>query len=194
MTPRRLKVPRQFVLSSLLLFAFLGPASPAQSQAWPFDQPFMPQRGRLGIQVQPMTPELREYFKAPSDRGLLVTHIDANSPAARAGLRVGDVIVLASGQPMRRPFDLVRVVGRVSAGGSLELKIIRDAREQTLTVEPEGKPTPWMDPEYWSEWFGRSLRPGTESLRRRLDDLERRLEELERKFEQLRQPNERHST
>jgi membrane-associated protease RseP (regulator of RpoE activity) len=154
----------------------------------------MPQRGRLGIQIQPMTPELREYFKAPSDRGLLVTHIDANSPAARAGLRVGDVIVTARGEPMRRPFDLVRVVGRVSAGGSLELRIIRDGHERTLTVQPGGEPMPWVDPEYWSEWFGRSLRPGTESLRRRLDDLERRLEELERKLEQQRQPNEKYST
>jgi hypothetical protein len=187
-------VPRQSVLPCLLLLALLGPASSARAQAWPFDQPFMPQRGRLGVQIQPMTTELREYFKAPSDRGLLVTHIDANSPAARAGLCVGDVIVTARGEPMHWPFDLVRVVGRVPAGESLELRIIRDGHERTLTVQLEGEAMPWVDPEYWGEWFGRSLRPRTESLRRRLDDLERRLEELERKLEQQHQPDEQHST
>jgi len=95
---------------------------------------------------------------------------------------------------MRQPFDLVKVVGRVPAGESLELRIIRDGRERTLTVEPEGGPTPWVDPEYWSDWLGKGLRQGTESLRRRLDDLERRLEELERKLEQQHQPDEKHPT
>jgi membrane-associated protease RseP (regulator of RpoE activity) len=141
-----------------------------------------------------MTTELREYFKAPSDRGLLVTHVDPDGPAARAGLRVGDVIVTARGEPMRRPFDLMLVVGRVPAGERVDLRIIRNGREQTLTVEPEGEPTPWMDPEYWREWFRRGLQPGTESLRRRLDDIQRRLEELERKLEQQHQPDEKHST
>ena len=182
------------LLPSLLLVVFLGPASHAQPPSWPFEQPFMPHRGRLGVQIQPMTAELREYFKAPSDRGLLVTRVDPDGPAARAGLHVGDVILTAGGAPLERPFDLVKAVGRVPAGQTLELRVIREGHERTFNVEPQGAATPWVDPDYWGEWMEKGLQQGTESLRRRLDDLQRRLEELERKLDPHPQPDEKQRT
>ena len=150
-----------------------------------FDLPFMPHRGRIGVHVQPMTPELREYFKAPSDRGVLVTSVDADRPAARGGLRVGDVIVSGDSRPIREPYDLVKVVGGVSAEGTLELRVLRDGKEYTLSVEPEAGPTPWVDPERWNEWLKRGLRHGSEGLRRRLGELEQRLKEIEQRLDNL---------
>lgn len=185
---------RQSVLPCLLLAALVGRTSLAETPTWPLNQPFMPHRARLGVQIQPMTTELREYFQAPPDRGLLVTLVAPQGPGARAGLHVGDVIVTAAGQPMRRPFDLVKVVGRVPRGQSLELRVIRDSHERTLTAEPEGEAAPWVDPDYWAEWLGKGLQQGTESLHRQLDDIERRLQELERKFEQQHPADEKHAT
>ncbi len=173
----------------LLTLALLFPvAGSAQGEAphWPFGHGSIRDRGRIGVQVQPMTRELREYFKAPSDRGLLVTRVEPDRPAAGGGLLVGDVIIEANGQPLSEPFDLVKVVGRVPVGEGLELRIVREKEERTLTVEPEGEATPWVDPDSWGEWIEKGVRRGREQMRQQLDDLERRLEDLERKFEEYR--------
>ena len=177
----------QTALRLLLVALTLGAAGDAVAQLphWTFDQPFMPHRGRIGVQIQPMTPELREYFKAPSDRGVLITSVDADRPAARGGVRVGDVVVSGDGTPIRKPYDLVKVVGRVAAEEVLKLRVVRDGKERTLSIEPDGGPTPWVDPERWDEWLERGLRHGSEQLRRRLKELERRFEDLEHRFDGL---------
>ena len=84
-----------------------------------------------------MTPELRGYFQVPDDRGLLVVRVEPDRPAARAGLRVGDVIVSAGGDPVHEPFDLIRIVAAAPAGEALKLGVFRDAVGRTLRVEPE---------------------------------------------------------
>lgn len=171
-----------------LLLLLLGGAAGAQPPDWPTDLPFGHPRARIGVQVQAMTPELREHLKAPEDRGLLVAKVEPDRPAARGGLSVGDVIVSAGGKPMRRPFDLVRVVGRAPADEPLELQVVRDGKERTLTVKPEADPTPWADPDRWAERMERGMHRGSEELRQRLRMLERRLDELERRFELERGP------
>jgi hypothetical protein len=176
----------------LTAFAILvgAAASPAHAQNpnWPLDLPFMPQRGRIGVQVEPMTPELREHFGAPGDHGLLVIRVEPDRPAAQGDVRVGDVIIAADDAPMREPFDLTRAVGRVPAGGELQLRIVRDKHEHTTTVRPEGEPALWLDPDRWGQLVEKGLHGGDEELRRRLDALERRLEELERKLQQKQSP------
>jgi membrane-associated protease RseP (regulator of RpoE activity) len=151
---------------------------------WSFDPPFLPHRGRIGVQVEAMTPELRGYFHAPDDRGLLVARVEPKRPAARAGLQVGDVIVSADGKPMSEPFELVRHVAAAPAGETIELEVLRDGKERTLRVEPEGEPSFWADPEGLGTWFEEKLHRGGRDLRERLDQLEKRLDELERKLEE----------
>ncbi len=142
-------------------------------------------RGRIGVLVQSMTPELREHMQAPSDRGLLVTRVEPDHPAAEAGLLVGDVIVAAAGAPMREPFDLVKAVASVPAGASMELKILRDGEPQELEVSPEGEERIWIDPDHWDDLLERGLHRGSRELRHRLQKLEERLKELERRFDKL---------
>ncbi len=168
-----------------LVIAALAPAGVAGADAsdWTFDPPFGPHRGRIGVQVQSMTPELREYFGAPRDRGVLVVHVADRRPAARAGVEVGDVIVEAAATPIRRTWDLMRLVGRAEAGEALELRIVRVGAARKVTVEPECEPMPWVDPQHWSGWFEMHLRRGRQELRRRFEDLERRFEDLERRLE-----------
>ncbi len=170
------------VLGLVLGFAGAAAAEPTHGA---FGHPSSPHRGRIGVQVQPMTPELREHFEAPSDRGVLVNRVEADRPAARAGVRVGDVLITGDGEPIREPFDLVKVVGRVPEGGTLELGVIRRGKERTLSVEPEGGPSPWVDSEPWSQWLERGLHRGGERLRRHLHEIERRLEELEQRFDKI---------
>jgi len=145
--------------------------------------PSLPGRSRIGVYVQSMTPALREHFEAPADRGLLVTKVEPGRPAERAGLRVGDVILEAGGEPQRRTYDLVRVVGRAPGGEKLPLRILRKGKARTLEVVPEGAAAPWPDPGAWADWLEHGMQMGSEELREQLRSLEKRLEELEREIQ-----------
>jgi membrane-associated protease RseP (regulator of RpoE activity) len=142
--------------------------------------------GRIGVHVQGMTPELRQHFQAPPDRGLLVTRVEPGQPAERAGVKVGDVILEAGGEAQRDTWDLVRVVGRAPEGEKLPLRVLRDGKTRTLEVVPVGVAAPWPDPQGIAEWIERGMQMGSEELREHLRELERRLEELERRMEEER--------
>jgi serine protease Do len=141
-------------------------------------------RGRLGIQVQPMTPELREHYGAPPERGVLVVKVEAGRPAAKAGVRVGDVALSLDGQAIESPRQLARSVHRVPAGQSVTLELLRDGERRELSILPDDPQDPWKEfEEHWQQ--------GGRELQRRLEDLERRLEELQRSIEErLRQLEE----
>jgi membrane-associated protease RseP (regulator of RpoE activity) len=168
-----------------LILALLAPAvSSSAADPWqlPLYHMFPSHRGRIGIEIQPMTPELREHMKAPRERGLLVTRVETGSAGERAGLQVGDVIVTADDEPLQEPFDLVRRTARVPAGAKMALSLVRDGKERTLKVAPDGEATPWMDPQQWGDWIEQGMQQGSQELRHQLEQLERRLEELERKI------------
>lgn len=69
-------------------------------------------QGRLGVMVMSLTPELRSYFGAPKDAGLLVAHVEANSPAAQAGIRVGDVITKVGDSEVGDAMDIVSTLSQ----------------------------------------------------------------------------------
>lgn len=144
-------------------------------------------RGRIGVRVQNLTPELREYFEVPKDAGILVAKVDPERPGARAGLEVGDVLLEADGSPLRRTVDLVQAVGRVPEGESLDLRVARRGEISTVSVDLEGEPTPWVDPEYWTKRFGPGVADWSEEFRGLLREFERRLEELERRLREIEQ-------
>ncbi|MCE2392904.1 MAG: PDZ domain-containing protein [Proteobacteria bacterium] len=141
---------------------------------------FWPQQGRLGVRIQSLTPDLREFFQVPKDRGVLVAGVEESGRGAKAGLAVGDVILEAGGQALKRPFDLICAVGRVPEGESLELRVVRSGEEMSFKVEPKGEAAPWVDPEFWRDWMRRGATQVGEELRRQLQDIERRLEKLEK--------------
>jgi membrane-associated protease RseP (regulator of RpoE activity) len=173
-----------FSLLAALPIALGASARAGAGDHWPFDAPFLSPRGRIGVQVDGMTPELRGYFHAPEDRGLLVVSVEPDRPGARAGLRVGDVILSAAGHPLRDSLDLIRIVAAAKAGESIELAVLRDAEERALRVEPEGEPSLWAEPERFGAWFEEKMDRGSRALLERIEELERRLEELERRLEE----------
>jgi serine protease Do len=88
-------------------------------------------RGRLGVGVQDLTGQLGEYFGAAE--GVLITSVDDDSPARKAGLKAGDVITKINDEAVRTTGEFRRRLDR--AEGSVTLTIVRDRKEQTLTAE-----------------------------------------------------------
>jgi serine protease Do len=88
--------------------------------------------GRLGATVQSLTPQLAEYFGVKT--GVLVSAVAANTPAARAGVKAGDVIRTVNQNDITSRGDLLRTLREVGGGGEVALGIVRDKKESRLTV------------------------------------------------------------
>jgi serine protease Do len=93
-------------------------------------------RGRLGATLMPITDQLADYFGVKE--GLLVTTVAADTPASRAGLKAGDVLMAVNGTTVGRASDVGRALRDVPGGGKVELRVMRDRKEVTLnTTLPE---------------------------------------------------------
>ena len=145
-----------------------------------FFEELVPTQGRLGVQLQDMTPELREFMRAPEDRGVLVVRVNEGSAAAKAGLRVGDVLVAVGGEPVHATHDVVRRVMGAEENAELALETVRAGKTLKLAAQLSGKP---MVPPRAMQWVERDWPALREQLERRVDELEQRLEELEQRLE-----------
>jgi serine protease Do len=99
-----------------------------------------PAQGRLGIGAQDMTPDLAEYFGTKG--GVLVTRVGPDSPAARAGLKAGDVITSINGQPVQSVAELRREIGRASDQAEVSIGYMRDRKSATATTKLEPRERP----------------------------------------------------
>ena len=88
----------------------------------------------LGVVPRPVTEELDEQFGLGVDEGALVLTVSEGSPAARAGLREGDVIVEFDGEPIRTVEDLFAAIRERDPGQRVELTIVRDGDRRALQV------------------------------------------------------------
>lgn len=89
-------------------------------------------RGRLGITIQDLTPDNAEAMGLDISEGAVITQVVSDSPAARAGLRAGDVVVAVDGRPVRGSSDLRNRVGLTPVGEKIELTLLRDGRRITV--------------------------------------------------------------
>jgi membrane-associated protease RseP (regulator of RpoE activity) len=96
-------------------------------------------RGYLGVQVLPLTRELRAHFGAPEDSGVLVAKVEEASPAAAAGIQVGDVLTSIDGKDIQGPGSLARAVRGKKAGDSVNLDFLRDKGPLSAAVEIDEK-------------------------------------------------------
>ena len=92
-------------------------------------------RGWLGVVIQEVTADLAESFGMDRPRGALVSQVQEDSPAARAGLQAADVILLFGGNPVENSGDLPRLVGMAKPGAKVALQVWRKGRAQDLQVE-----------------------------------------------------------
>jgi serine protease Do len=92
-------------------------------------------RGWLGVSIQPLTPELAKSFGAKDNKGVLLSEVMPDSPAAKAGLQSGDILLEFQGKKMEAPADLQRAVGLTSPGNSAKVKVWRDQGEKSMEVK-----------------------------------------------------------
>ena len=92
-------------------------------------------RGYLGVQVQALNKDLADGLGLSDTRGALVDHAEANTPAAKAGLKSGDVIRSLNGTAINDSRELSRKVASLKPGAKVELAYLRGGKDQTATVE-----------------------------------------------------------
>lgn len=90
-------------------------------------------RRQIGVSVTPLTKQLADHYGV--EGGALINNVRENSPAAKAGLKAGDIIVEAEGKAIRSDVDLARTVTE-KRDGSITLNIVRDRNRQTISVTP----------------------------------------------------------
>jgi serine protease Do len=92
-------------------------------------------RGWLGVSIQSVTPELAKALHLGDNKGALVAQVMPKSPAAKAGVKAGDVIVEYEGQTVTNSSDLPRLVASTPIGKSATVKVLRDGQPVSLTAQ-----------------------------------------------------------
>jgi serine protease Do len=91
-------------------------------------------RGWIGVQIQPVTPDIAEGLGLKKAAGALVSEPQANSPAAKAGIESGDVITAVDGNAVTDARDLARRIGTMAPGTPVKLTVMHQGQEKTLTL------------------------------------------------------------
>jgi len=89
-------------------------------------------RGRLGVSIQPVTPDLAASLHMKEARGVIVNEVVPGGPAEKAGIRRGDVIAAINGDPVVDGNTLRNKIAATQPGASVDLTVLRDGREQTV--------------------------------------------------------------
>ena len=156
-------------------------------------------RGYLGVQLLDITPDLRAFFGAPRDAGVLVAEVEPASPAAKAGLQTGDLILKVDGDRIESSGELSRAVRRKKAGETVKLEVERNKAARNLTVTVEERKNKEVDlgdlrqrlrdrGKIANGFLFDLERPligrpdSLEKLKKKLNDLEKRLGDLEKKL------------
>lgn len=146
----------------LPFFPMPSPSTPSEKiRTWE-------RRRFIGVYPEEIGRELAEFFGVKEGKGLLITRLEPNSPAEKAGLKVGDVIIKADGRRVESIDELNSIIQRKKKGDKVRLEIVRDKRTMEIDVE--------VDEE--ERGFGFSARSWHEFFR----ELERRSQELQERL------------
>jgi membrane-associated protease RseP (regulator of RpoE activity) len=136
-------------------------------------------RPRLGVRLLDISADLRGYFGAPADRGVLVDSVVAGSPAAKAGLRAGDVVLVVDGDSASDAGDVLSALSDRKKGDAVAIEIVRDKKRMTVRATMEEDPGAQAQLQVDPDLPGFGLMG--EDARRRLDEIEKRLDRLEKR-------------
>jgi serine protease Do len=109
-------------------------------------------RGWLGVQIQTVTPEIADSLGLKKAEGALVAEPQANSPAAKAGIKAGDVITQVNGEAVKDSRELAKKIGSMQPGTKVNLTVLQNDTEKNVTVDlgtlpasKEARATPGYD-------------------------------------------------
>ncbi|OGA51073.1 MAG: 2-alkenal reductase [Betaproteobacteria bacterium RIFCSPLOWO2_12_FULL_62_13] len=91
-------------------------------------------RGWIGVGLQDMNKELAESFKLPDIRGALITEVFRGTPADKAGVKPGDILIAVNDKPFANSNGLLNLIATLQPGQHARLKLIRERRETEITV------------------------------------------------------------
>lgn len=130
---------------------------PAEPRLFPWG---LEKRRYIGVTMQPLNRELSQHFGVEEGIGVLVAKIREGSPAEKAGLKVGDVIIKADGVRVEGTEDLSRLVQNKKKGDKVKIEFIRERKKMSVEVEVEEEETgrmpelslPWDWRDYFDYW------------------------------------------
>ncbi len=96
-------------------------------------------RGRLGFTAQDLTPELAEAFGITRTKGVVVARIEEDSPADKAGIEVGDVIIAVNGREVENSAQVRNIIGLLRIGSHVDLDVLRNGKSRFLTATIEDR-------------------------------------------------------
>jgi serine protease Do len=98
-------------------------------------------RGWIGVSIQPLDNDIARSLGLDEARGALVASVVPDGPAARAGLRQGDVILTFDGEGIRDSRDLTQRVGATAVGRTSRMEVLRDGQRRTLNIRLQERPS-----------------------------------------------------
>jgi serine protease DegQ len=113
---------------------FAIPASTAKQVLEQIMQNGQVTRGWIGVGVQDMTRELSESFKLPEIRGALITEVFRGTPADKAGIKLGDILIAVEGKPVTDSSSMLNLVAALNPGKQATLKVVRSQQETEVKV------------------------------------------------------------
>lgn len=97
-------------------------------------------RGRIGVVIQSVTQDLAESFGMKAPKGAIVSQVEKDGPAAKAGLQEGDIITAVNGKAIDDSVDMPVIIGSMAPGSIAKLSFIRNNKDMTLDVKVEEAP------------------------------------------------------
>lgn len=156
---------------------------------------------RIGVKVQNLSEQLSEYFGLEDAKGVLITEVEENMPAGKAGLKAGDVIVQVDGDEIDDTQELREIISEKEEGDKVEIRVIRDRSARSFEVEVEEaeewslgglrglKKLEVLSPGkvdvpkvMWKEKFSSELEEEMEELKEEIEELKEELKELREKL------------
>jgi serine protease Do len=131
--PAKVKILRE--KQSLTLTVVLG-EQPTEVAAAPGGTAAEPAE-RYGFSVQDLSPELREQLTLPEAIGVVVSGVEEGGPAARAGIRPGDIVMQVNREPVKNVQEFSRILGQTRRGGNLLLLVQRDGGSRFVVLSPK---------------------------------------------------------
>lgn len=149
-------------------------------------------KGRLGIVALQISPELRAHLGAPRDRGVLIDAVRPDSPAARAGLQVGDIVTDVDGDATKSASDVLDALSDHKKGDQVTVVALRSGQRVELRARLDSDPgSTWQSrsfrgfqgmPDDLNGWFRFDGAP--DDTHGAIEELRKRMEELEHRFQQ----------
>lgn len=154
----------------------------------------------IGVSLQSLTGDLGTYFGVENGEGALITEVMKDSPALKAGLKVGDVIVEINGEQVETPGDVSSELRGKDRGEEVELTIVRDKAKQKVSLEVDditsyGSTTPNILRNFqnWNgngagtyhNWGTPQPQVDQEDFMRKMEEMQQRLDEMRTKLDSL---------